>query len=118
MHRACASIAGVSPSANSRIIDSVFGNVGTMISFRVGHADAGLIESQFLPELGRNDLIKLPNWQAYVKTLVRGDTVAPFSIKTTVAVRPFSNAMRKCVRELSRAAWSWPRAEAEKAQSE
>jgi hypothetical protein len=78
----------------------------------------GLLESQFLPELSRNDIIKLPNWQAYVKTLGRGDTVAPFSIKTTVAVRPFSDEMRDRVREHSRATWSRPRAEVEKAQSE
>jgi hypothetical protein len=105
----------LSQVANSRIIDSVFGNVGTVISFRLGHADAGLIEPQFLPELGRSDLVKLPNWEAYVKTLVRGDTVAPFSIRTTVAVRPFSDEMRNRVRKHSRATWSNSRAGVEKA---
>jgi hypothetical protein len=64
---------------------SVLGNVGTMISFRVGSEDAGQLApafSKFPGHLKPEDLTNLPNYMAYVRLLVDGTPSAPFSMST------------------------------------
>jgi type IV secretory pathway VirB4 component len=60
----------VSQIKDERIMQSVFGNVGTLICFRLGQADAALMEREMFPVFTRSDLISLPNWRAYMATLV------------------------------------------------
>ena len=67
--------------------DSVFGNVGSQIVFRVGIQDAEFLEKQFQPVFDKNDLINIDNFNAYVKTLVNGETVKPFNIQTLLLER-------------------------------
>ncbi|MDO8664198.1 MAG: type IV secretion system DNA-binding domain-containing protein [Candidatus Liptonbacteria bacterium] len=67
--------------------DSVFGNVGSQIIFRVGIQDAEFLEKQFQPVFDKNDLINIDNFNAYVKTLVNGETVKPFNIQTLLLER-------------------------------
>jgi len=62
--------------------DAVFGNVGTIVSFRVGAADAEFLEFEFTPEFLQNDLINLPNYNIYIKLMIDGITSRPFSAKT------------------------------------
>ncbi len=62
--------------------DAVFGNVGTMVSFRVGAADAEFLELEFTPEFLQADLISLPNYNIYTKLMIDGITSRPFSAKT------------------------------------
>lgn len=70
------------------IRDSVFGNVGSLLSFRVGAPSAEVLEKQFEPELSINDLVNIDNFNAYVKLLVHGETTDPFNIKTFKAESP------------------------------
>jgi hypothetical protein len=72
----------VSQIKDDRIIQAIFGNVGTLITFRVGHQDAAMLESQFLPYFDRHDLVNLSNWTAVVRTAVGGEVVAPFTLNT------------------------------------
>ena len=65
-----------------KIRDAVFGNVGSVIAFRIGPADAEFLEKQFTPVFTKNDLINIDNFNAYVKILVGGETAPPFNIKT------------------------------------
>ena len=65
-----------------KIRDSVFGNVGSMVVFRVGADDAEYLVKQFDPVFSQNDLIAIDNLNAYVKLLVRGQTTKPFNIRT------------------------------------
>jgi hypothetical protein len=58
---------------------AVFGNVGTMISFRVGSEDAKFLEEEFYPEFRRTDLINLPKHSVYLKIMIDGATSKPFS---------------------------------------
>lgn len=51
---------------------SVFGNVGTMISFRIGPEDAEFMVKQFAPVFSEQDLININNFNAYVKLMIRG----------------------------------------------
>ncbi|HVO28862.1 MAG TPA: DUF87 domain-containing protein, partial [Candidatus Paceibacterota bacterium] len=64
-----------------KIRDSVFGNVGSMLAFRVGVQDAEFLEKQFAPSFDRNDLVNIDNLNAYAKLLIGGQTARPFNLK-------------------------------------
>lgn len=67
---------------SSKVRDSVFGNVGTMIAFRVGAADADFLEKEYEPEFTAQDIVNLPNFRIYIKLMVDSVTSRPFSAKT------------------------------------
>ncbi|MDO8515824.1 MAG: type IV secretion system DNA-binding domain-containing protein [bacterium] len=64
-----------------KIRDSVFGNVGSQIIFRVGATDAEFLEKQFTPTFNKGDLVNIDNLYAYVKLLINGTTTKPFNIR-------------------------------------
>jgi hypothetical protein len=64
------------------IRDSVFGNVGTIISFRVGAEDAQFLEKEFTPVFNAQDLINIDNFNFYVKMMMNGQISKPFNVKT------------------------------------
>jgi len=64
------------------IRDSVFGNVGTIVSFRIGAEDAEFLQKQFQPTFSAFDLINIDNFNAYVKLMMNGKTSKPFNITT------------------------------------
>jgi len=64
------------------IIEAVRGNVGTTIAFRTGCKDAELLSEEFAPTIGRDDLLSLPNFHAYVSTLVQGEATPAYSLCT------------------------------------
>jgi len=67
---------------DEKIRDAVFGNVGTMVSFKVGPNDAQFLESQFQPTFTAADLQNVENTNAYVNMIVGGENPGPFSINT------------------------------------
>ena len=67
---------------STKVRDANFGNVGTMIVFRVGAADAEFLENEFSPEFVIADMVNLPNWHIYIKLMVDGVTARPFSAAT------------------------------------
>ncbi len=67
---------------STKVRDAVFGNVGTMIMFRVGAADAEFLENEFSPEFVIQDMVNLPNHAIYLKLMVDGVTSRPFSAST------------------------------------
>jgi len=67
---------------SSAVRDAVFGNVGTIIVFRVGSDDADFLESEFDPEFTPGDIVNLPNYKVYLKLMIDGVTSRPFSAKT------------------------------------
>lgn len=64
-----------------KIKDAVFGNVGSMVSFRVSSEDAEYLEKQFSPEFSAKDIMGTQNLNAIVKMLVRGVPQKAFNIK-------------------------------------
>lgn len=72
-------IAQIANSEGSKVSDAVFGNVGTMIIFRVGAEDAEFLEKEFEPEFTTKDLVSLPNFNIYLKLMIEGVTSRPFS---------------------------------------
>lgn len=69
------------------VADAVFGNIGTIVSFRVGVNDAAKLQKEFEPVFDANDLINLNNYQIYAKMSIKGVTSVPFS---AVTLAPFS----------------------------
>ena len=62
--------------------DAVFGNVGSMISFRVGADDASSLKPEFAPVFDENDLVNLQRGSVYIKLLIDGLAVPAFSAQT------------------------------------
>jgi hypothetical protein len=67
---------------DEQIRSAIFGNVGTIISFRLGAVDADSIEKEFHPPFDRNELVGLPAHYVYLKLLIDGIISAPFSART------------------------------------
>ncbi len=67
---------------SSRVKDAVFGNVGTIIVFRVGAEDAEFLEPEFTPEITIEDFVNLGKYHIYLKLMIDGITSAPFSAVT------------------------------------
>ncbi len=63
--------------------NAVFGNVGTIASFRVGVNDASYLQHEFQPTFNENDLINVERFNCYMRTIVGGEPVPPFSLDTT-----------------------------------
>lgn len=64
---------------DERVKASIFGNVGTLISFRVGAEDAEYLVEEFFPLLKKADLVALPKYGMYIKLQIDGATSQPFS---------------------------------------
>ncbi|MEK7499302.1 MAG: CxxC-x17-CxxC domain-containing protein, partial [Patescibacteria group bacterium] len=75
--------------------DAVFGNVGTIISFRIGAFDAEYMEKEFEPYFMQTDLVNLDKYNAYVKLMINGVTSAPFSMETIPPVHETYNSKEK-----------------------
>lgn len=87
----------------TKVRDAVFGNCGTLISFRVGATDAEFLEKEFEPEFEIQDLVNLPNRHIYLKLMVNGVTSRPFSATTIAAKGPDGvNDSTKTIIDLSR----------------
>ncbi|MDQ3014283.1 MAG: type IV secretion system DNA-binding domain-containing protein [bacterium] len=88
---------------------AVFGNVGTMIMFRVGAIDAELLEKEFFPTFTKEDLVNLGFVQIYLKLMIDGVTSAPFSATTLPPIeRPIISFKEDIIR-YSREAYAQPR---------
>jgi len=68
--------------------NAILGNVGTLIAFRVGAMDANLIAREFSPEIGRDDLLGLPNRHFCIRMLAKGEAVRPFTARTVEIAPP------------------------------
>ena len=84
-----------------KIRDSVFGNVGSMVVFRIGAEDAEKIIKNFEPVFTKNDLINIDNLNAYAKLLIRGETTKPFNIRIPFAPKGDPN-LTDVLKKLSR----------------
>ena len=86
--------------------NAVFGNVGTLVSFRIGVTDANYLQHEFQPVFNETDLINIDRYNAYVKTIVKGEPVKPFSVDLTKDMRHINslrnNQVANAIIQLSR----------------
>lgn len=97
---------------DDKIRDAVFGNVGTMVCFRVGAKDAEFLVKYFEPVFDQNDLINIDNFNAFVKLLIKEYTSRPFNMKT-ISRENGDVELANFVRDLSRLKYGRQREEVE-----
>ncbi|EKE19778.1 MAG: hypothetical protein ACD_8C00107G0005 [uncultured bacterium] len=66
---------------DEKVRDAIFGNAGTIISFRVGAMDAEFLEKEFAPVFVQNDIVNLPKYNIYLKLMIDGIAGDAFSAK-------------------------------------
>ncbi len=95
-----------------RIRAAIFGNVGTLISFRVGADDARYLAQEFYPVFDQEALVNLPNHHIYLKLMIDGVSSRPFSACT---LPPFSgqHSLKERIIEVSRSTYARTRQEVE-----
>jgi len=88
------------------IKNAVFGNIGTLVAFRVGVNDASYLQHEFQPTFGEDDLLNIERFHVYVKTIVRNEPVPAFSVdltKNIEAQRKLRNPkVAEMIKQLSR----------------
>ena len=97
---------------------AVFGNVGTMMVFRVGAYDAEVLEKEFAPTFTAEDIVNLGVYQIYLKLMIDGVSSQPFSATTLppIALPPVSPADE--IKAMSRQQFAHTRPDVEKAINE
>ena len=97
--------------------DAVFGNVGTMISFRVSADDAPILSKQFEPQFESNDLLQMHNRNFIINMVINGEKTPAFSASTLTLPTPREDYSRNII-ENTRRHYSRSRADIEKEISE
>jgi CxxC-x17-CxxC domain-containing protein len=93
--------------------DAVFGNVGTLISFRVGAEDAEYLEKEFVPEFMAQDIVNLAKYNIYLKLMIDGLAGRPFSALTLAPFPKDEYSNREKIIKVSREKYSTSRASVE-----
>ncbi len=87
---------------------AIFGNVGTIVAFRVGAADATFMEAEFTPRFTPEDLVNLKKYEVYLKLMIDGASSEPFSANTLPPIAEVTGSAEKVIR-VSRERYSTPR---------
>ena len=82
--------------------DAIFGNVGTIITFRIGAADAEFLEKEFLPEFNADDLVNLAKFNIYLKLMIEGVASQAFSATTLAPFIKPAKSNREKIIQISR----------------
>ena len=89
--------------------NAVFGNVGTIVSFRVGAEDAEALEKEFTPGIYPEDFINLPKYNVYVKLMIDGVSGKPFSAETLPPPEPEKDSQKDKIIRVSKERYAVPR---------
>lgn len=93
---------------DEKVAPAVFGNVGTIICFRVGAEDAEFLAKEFAPDFIEEDLVNLPKYNVYLKLMIDGVASTPFSAQTFLPAFEKTGNMDKVIR-VSRERYAHPR---------
>lgn len=97
-----------------KIREAIIGNVGTVISGRIGVTDAELMVKKFQPTFDVDDLSKLPNFQSITSVMINNVPSAPFSMNWIPPMGQVNTQLRDALVRLSAAKYGKPRAVVEK----
>lgn len=73
---------------NETVRDAVFGNVGTMICFRVSADDAPILAKQFEPQFEPQDLLQMHNRNFVINMVIKGEKAPAFNATTLTLPQP------------------------------
>lgn len=99
---------------SEEIRDAVFGNVGTIVCYRVGTQDAEFLAKQFAPMFDTDDLQRIPNYNAVVRMLIHGVPTQAFSMSALPPLGSSNSELGDALKQLSAAKYGRPRAVVEK----
>lgn len=97
---------------DEKVRAAVFGNVGTLITFRIGATDAEFLAKEFAPYFTEEDLVNLTKFEIYLKLMIDGVASSPFSAATMPPIFE-SFSTRDKVIKVSRERYAEPRAQIE-----
>lgn len=95
------------------IRDAVFGNIGTIVSFRLGTNDAEFLAKYFSPVFDIHDLQRVPNFNSITRMLIGGVPTQPFSMATLPSLGRPNPQLASALKQLSAAKFGRPRAKVE-----
>jgi len=93
----------------SEVREAIFGNVGTIISFRLGAEDAQFIEREFSPEFTAQDFVNLTKYNIYLKLMVDGVASRPFSAITLPPLETPKESSKEKIIKVVRERYATPR---------
>ena len=97
-----------------KIREAIIGNVGTVISGRIGITDAEILEKKFKPTFEAEDLAKLPNYQSITSVMINNVPSAPFSMSFVPPMGQVNPHLADALKKLSAAKYGKPRAVVER----
>ncbi len=80
------------------VADAVFGNVGTIVTFRVGGADAEMLAKEFAPVFVEEDIVNLPKFHTFLKLMIDGVASQPFSALSMPPIGSPTDSAEKVIR--------------------
>ena len=92
--------------------EAVLGNIGSILTFRVGSTDAEILAKEFIPTFLEEDLINLPKYNIYLKLMIDGVASKPFSANTLPPIGHPTGSAEKVIK-VSRERYSSSREEIE-----
>jgi hypothetical protein len=98
---------------NEQVMSAIFGNVGTIVCFRIGAEDAEIFEKEFAPEFNANDLVNLAKYQIYIKLMIDGVASRAFSARTLPPFEKPTQSFKDVIIENTRTRYATPRAKVE-----
>jgi CxxC-x17-CxxC domain-containing protein len=98
---------------SSEVRDAIFGNVGTIITFRVGAEDAEYLEKEFIPEFLAADLVNLAKYNIYLKLMIDGIAGRPFSAETLPSLPKLEKSNLEKIIKVSRERYGTPQKKVE-----
>jgi hypothetical protein len=96
---------------SDEIRDAVFGNMGSIVAFRVGQNDVDALTRYFQPLFDAEDLLRVPNYNTIVRTLINGVPTQPFSMAALPRLGTPNDKLAEALKELTAAKFGRPRAE-------
>lgn len=94
---------------SEEIRDAVFGNMGTIVSFRIGQNDVDSLTKYFQPLFDGDDLLRVPNFNAVVRTLIGGVPTQPFSMTGLPPLGSPNKGLGDALKQLSAAKFGRPK---------
>lgn len=95
------------------IRDAVFGNMGTIVAFRIGQNDVESLSKYFQPTFDGDDLLRVPNYNTIIRTLINGVPTQPFSMATLPPLGNPNLHLSQALKQLSASKYGKPRKQTE-----
>lgn len=95
------------------IRDAVFGNIGTIVGFRIGQNDVEALTKYFQPIFDGDDLLRIPNHNTIMRTMINGVPTQPFSMSTLPPLGSPNEKLAEALKQLSAAKYGKPKKQVE-----